>query len=244
MSQCALVKAPDPFSSPLPLEEGVYRALEKKPRVPLAQSSNFLPLTAAVYEPLWRMRSVGILTRGGFSVERELALMLEWTQPKPGERFLDAGCSSGLYARTLLKCEGGLEVHALDYSLPFLKKAREYSERGGVGPVLVLADLRALPYQDEVFDGVVSGGTLNELTGLSQTLGELARVLKPGGLMWQMYITKADTGLGRLGQGSLGLSGLRFVEPESLEAQANAAGFRLGRAQYRGRVGLALFRKV
>ena len=230
--------------SPLPLEGGIYRALEKKPRVPPAQASNFLPLTAAVYEPLWRMRSMGILTRGGFSVERELALMLEWTQPKPGERFLDAGCSGGLYARTLLEREGGLEVHAVDYSLPFLKKAKEYAERDGVEPVLVLADLRQLPYQDKVFDALVSGGTLNELTDLPGTLGETARVLRPGGLMWQMYITKADTGLGRLGQGSLGLSGLRFVEPKRLEAQANAAGFALLRAQYRGRVGLALFRKA
>ena len=244
MSQYALVKASNPFLSPLPLEGGIYRALEKKPRVPPAQSSNFLPLTAAVYEPLWRMRSIEILTRGGFSVERELTLMLEWTQPKPGERFLDAGCSSGLYARTLLEREGELEVHALDYSLPFLKKAKEYAERDGVEPVLVLADLRALPYQDEVFDGVVSGGTLNELTNLPRVLGEMARVLKPGGLMWQMYVTRADTGLGRLGQGSLGLSGLRFVEPKNLEEQANAAEFGLVRAQYRGRVGLALFRKV
>ncbi len=233
-----------PFSIPVPLEHGIYRALSQKPRVPPAQASNFLPLTAAVYEPLWRMRSMGILTRGSFSVERELALMLEWTQPKPGERFLDAGCSSGLYARTLLEREGGLEVHALDYSLPFLKKAKEYSKRGGVEPVLVLADLRALPYQDGVFDGVVSGGTLNELTDLPRTLSEMARVLKPGGQMWQMYVTKAGTGLGRLGQGTLGLSGLRFVEPKSLEEQANAAGFRLIRAQYRGRVGLALFRKA
>ena len=60
----------------------------------------------------------------------------------------------------------GLEVHALDFSLPFLREARQEAEGVGVDLTLVHADLRALPYEDESFHGVVSGGTLNELTDL------------------------------------------------------------------------------
>lgn len=231
------------FRHPLPLENGIYRALETRPKVPLAQTSNFWPLTARLYEPLWRRRSVELLTLGEFSVARELELMLTWTRPEAGETFLDAGCSAGLYARTLKAHEPGLNVHALDFSLSFLEEARQEAEGAGVDLTLIHADLRALPYKNESFQGVVSGGTLNELTSLPRMLAELARVLRPGGRMWQMYVTRADTGFGRLGQGPLRLSGLRFVEPESVEAQANAAGFELVRAQYRGRVALALFRK-
>ena len=232
------------FKQPVPLENGVYRALAKRPRVPLAQSSNFWPLTAAVYEPLWRKRSLGLLTRGAFLTERELELMLSWLKPEPGERVLDAAASGGLYARTLLQAQPDLDVHVLDFSRAFLKKAQGYAERDGVQPTFVLADVRALPYRDAVFDALVCGGSLNEFTDLPRTLSEFARVLKPGGRMWQMYLTRAEGWTGKMGQGLARLSGLRFVTAAGLEAEAQRAGFRLERAQYRGPVALALFRRT
>lgn len=232
----------DIFQRPLEQKDGIYRALEKRPRVPLAQSSNFWPLTAAVYEPLWRKRSLSLLTQGSFSTERELELMLSWLKPKAGERILDAATSGGLYARTLLEHTAELEVHALDFSEAFLKKAQDYAKRDGVSPVFVQADVRSLPYRDAVFDTLVCGGSLNEFTDLPQTLSEFSRVLKPGGRMWQMYLTQAQNVPGRLGQGLLRLSGLRFIDPEKLEQGAQTVGFGLERAEYRGPVALALFR--
>ena len=230
------------FKRPLELQNGVYQALTKRPRVPPAQSSNFWPLTAAVYEPLWRMRSLSLLTGGSFSTARELELLLAWLKPRPGERILDAAASGGLYARTLLAHTPGLKIHEVDYSPAFLKKAQQYAERDGVEPVFVRADVRALPYQDAVFDALVCGGSLNEFTDLPQTLAEFARVLKPGGKMWQMYITRAQSWPERFGQGLVRLSGLRFLDPEKLEREAHRAGFRLEQAQYRGPIALALFR--
>ncbi len=229
------------FSAPVRLENGVYRALPKRPRVPLAQSSNFWPLTAAVYEPLWRGRSLGLLTRGGFSTARELELMLAWLKPRPGERILDAAASAGLYARTLLQHTPELDVHALDFSLAFLQKAQAYAERDGVEPTLVHADVRALPYRDATFDALVCGGSLNEFTDLPLTLSEFARVLKPGGRLWLMYLTRAENWPGRTGQGLVRLLGLRFVAPQDLETHAYKTGLTLARAQYRGPVALALF---
>ncbi len=233
----------DFFAQPVRLEGGIYRALGKNPRVPLAQSSNFWPLTAKLYEPLWRRRSLGLLTGGTFSTERELALMLAWLKPQPGEVVLDAAASAGLYARTLLAHEPGLTVHAVDFSLPFLRKARAYAERDSVTPILVQADVRALPYRSSVFGALVCGGSLNEFTDLPLTLSEFSRVLKPGGRMWLMYLSSAQSWPGRSLQGIVRLSGIRFVEPRELEAQALAVGFDLVRAQHRGRVTLALFTK-
>jgi SAM-dependent methyltransferase len=232
----------DLFRTPIRLEEGVYRALVKHPRVPLAQSSNFWPLTAALYEPLWRRRSLSLLTRGSFSTARELELMLAWLKPQPGERILDAAASAGLYARTLLRHTPSPKVHALDFSLGFLKKAQLYAEQDGVEPVFVHADVRALPYRDTVFDALVCGGSLNEFTDLPGTLAEFARVLKPGGRMWLMYLTRAEGWPGRTVQGLVRLSGLRFVAPARLEREAQRTGFGLERAQYRGPVAMALFR--
>jgi SAM-dependent methyltransferase len=238
-------RAPDRlFSAPVRLEGGVYRALARSPRVPLAQTSNFWPLTAALYEPLWRRRSLALLTAGSFSTARELELLRAWLRPRPGEVILDAAASAGLYARTLLTHDPELSVHALDFSLPFLRKARSYAQRDGIQPVLVHADVRALPYRDASFDAVVCGGSLNEFTDLPRTLAEFARVLKPGGRMWQMYLTRASGWPGRLGQAALSLSGLRFWRPEALERSAQQAGFELVRAEYRGPVALTLFRLI
>lgn len=61
--------------------------------------------------------------------------------------------------------------------------------------------------------------------------------------MWQMYLTKAESVLGKGGQSLLRASGIRFIDSQRLEREAAEAGFRLVRAQYRGRVALALFGK-
>lgn len=66
-----------------------------------AQLVNRAPLAARVYEPLWRGRSLAILTFGGYDTERELATMVDWLRPTPEQRILDAACSAGLYARRL-----------------------------------------------------------------------------------------------------------------------------------------------
>ena len=102
--------------------------------------------------------------------------------------------------------------------------------------------MRRLPYRDAVFDALVCGGSLNEFTDLPRTLSEFARVLKPGGEMWQMYLTEAQGFPGKLGQGVIKLSGLRFINPEKLEREAQKVGFGLERAEYRGPVALALFK--
>lgn len=231
-----------PFDRDYPLEEGIYRTLKETPKVPLGQATNFLPLTAKVYEPLWRGRSVRLISGGSFSTERELKLMLAWLSPFRGERVLDAACSAGLYARLFLTSDPSLEVHALDFSLPFLKVAKSYAERDGVKPVLVHADVNALPYLNDSFDRIACGGSLNEFLDLPKALSEFARVLRPGGLMWQMYALKSEEPLGQVLQAVIRASGIRFIDQGELETRAGAVGLRLVRAQYRGGIGLALFR--
>ncbi len=233
-----------PFDLPLTKKRGIYRALSEKPDVPLAQRSNFWPLTAALYEPLWRRRSISLLTRGAFSTARELELLLTWLDPRPGERILDAGASAGLYARTLLRHTPGLEVHALDFSRPFLETARRYAKRDSVAPVLVHADVRHLPYQDAIFDAVVCGGSLNEFTDLSRTLTEFARVLKPNGKLFLMALLQSEGRPGRKIQRLLSLSGLQFFETERFGATVQTLGFSPLHVQICPPVSFSLYQKV
>ena len=175
---------------------------------------------------------------------RELGLMVKWTKPQPGEVVLDAACSAGLYARILLHHESKLKVHALDFSLPFLKKAKEYADEEELEMTLVHADVMRLPYKDSSFDLIVCGASLNEFTDLSRSTSEFSRVLKPGGLMWQMYVSKAEAWYGRLFQSLFRLSGIRVIDPAVLEHEAKEVGLRLVKAQHRKRITLALFEKV
>lgn len=230
--------------SQLLIKDGIHTTLNKRPRVPPAQASNFLPLTATLYEPLWRKRSLSILTSRTFSVDRELKLMLEWVAPEPKQVMLDAACSAGLYARTLLEQESSLELYALDFSLPFLKKAQQYAKRDKTPMTFIQADVAALPFKDESFDAIVCGGSLNEFTDLPTTVSEFSRVLKPNGKMWQMYLKPSEGLLGKAIQASLRPSGIRFVKPDVFEALCSEAGMRLVKAQHRNPVVMALFQKT
>lgn len=207
--------------------EGIVRTLDRSPRLPPAQASNLLPLTAALYEPLWRRQSLWLLSGGRTRVERELAELLRWAEGLGAGALLDVGCSSGLYARTLARAYPALEVHALDVSLPFLRRVALRSARDGLGLVAVHGDAAELPYRDRVFAALVSGGTLNELPDHRRALAEQARVLRPGGRLWHMYLTKAESTIGRSLQRSLQAAGLRFPDADEVVAAAAECGLEL-----------------
>ena len=195
-------------------------------------------LTARAYEPLWRHRSVGLLTRGAFSTARELKTLLAWTAPASGAEVLDVGCSAGLYARTL--AAAGANVHALDASRPFLEEAARLAARDGVNLTLVQGDAHALPFPDARFDLVTVGASLNEFADPARAVAEIARVLRPGGRAWFMYARRAGA-FGRPLQALMGWGGLRFPEPAELDAWADRAGLVPIRSEERGAVVLALY---
>lgn len=232
------------FDRHYPESGGIVRALAARPPLPLAQASNFWPPVAWLYEPLWRRRSMRLLTGGQLSTQQELAAMLQALAVKPGELVLDAGCSAGLYARSLKAQQPEAEVHALDFSLPFLRRAQATAARAGLKLVLVEADLSQLPYRDASFNAIACGGTPNELVALEPTLSELARVLAPGGRLWLMYVAPAERRGGRALQRVLARLGLRFIAPAALEQQAAVLGLSCSwRARY-GVVALELYRKT
>jgi ubiquinone/menaquinone biosynthesis C-methylase UbiE len=210
-----------------------------KAKYSLAQSSNFLPVTAALYD-LWRTKSIGLLTRENYPLEREFALMLGWLNVEAGQSFLDVGTSTGNYARAL--AGAGAKVTAIDISKAFLERAAQTS--GKLEILYEQANAEHLPYVDSSFDGAALGATLNEFFDTNLALKEIARVLKPGGKLFLMYLCESETSLGRLVQLPFKLLGVRFPNREAICTHLSSLGFERPRAEVRRAVAFELFIKT
>jgi SAM-dependent methyltransferase len=93
-------------------------------------------------------------------------------------RTLELGCGAGTYVRLLAK--RGHPVVGLDYSLPSLGRAvaADLPQAGRY----VAGDASRLPFQDETFQAVTCIGVLQALEQPEVALGEIARILEPGGV--------------------------------------------------------------
>lgn len=94
----------------------------------------------------------------------------------PDGPVLDAACGTGRHAAHLRKC-GYEEVIGVDPSEEMLSRAR--SKLPGVD--FRLGDLTGLPLEDGQMVGAVCALALSHLPDIGAAVGELARVLRPGG---------------------------------------------------------------
>ncbi|AIF41887.1 methyltransferase (plasmid) [Dermacoccus nishinomiyaensis] len=94
-----------------------------------------------------------------------------------GLRVLDAGCGHGPLTKELR--DRGATVSGFDLSPAMIAIARE---RLGQDADMRVADLAApLSYEDDAFDLITCSLALHYVEDWSPTLGELRRVLRPGG---------------------------------------------------------------
>lgn len=204
-----------------------------------AQRSNFLWPTTAYYEQVWRVRSLSLLGGGPFPVRDELALLNEWVRPERGGVYVDVGTSHGLYARAIahaMQTQGtGGTVFALDLAPAMLRRAGALVAQKGYTTVgLVRARAQAMPLPDAAADGVVNGGTFNEMGEQGAALREVRRVLKPDGAFFCMSLVAAESAWGHGVQRVLGTSGIIFPSQDETNALYAAAGLRITDQQRRG----------
>jgi len=103
---------------------------------------------------------------------------------RPGDRVLDACCGTGDLA--VAAAQAGGKVTGVDFSRPMLERARRKA------PELewIEADALALPFGDGSFDAATVGFGVRNLADLEGGLRELRRVLRPGGRLAILEITR------------------------------------------------------
>ena len=104
---------------------------------------------------------------------------------------LDVATGTGLIARDIRRMYGCRVVGA-DQSLEMMGSAEELSDRVG-------ADANALPFSDARFDLLVFSYLLRYVADPPQTLRELVRVLKPGGVIASVEFGVPPSPLPRIG---------------------------------------------
>jgi demethylmenaquinone methyltransferase / 2-methoxy-6-polyprenyl-1,4-benzoquinol methylase len=131
---------------------------------------------APVYDAMNRVITMGLDGRW-----RRLAAA---SVVQPGDRVLDAACGTGDLALAAL--ESGGRVTGLDFSERMLERARRKSD----AIEWVRGDVLALPFGDAAFDSATIGFGVRNVADLEAGLREFARVVRPGGRLAVLEITR------------------------------------------------------
>ncbi|MDP3207614.1 MAG: bifunctional demethylmenaquinone methyltransferase/2-methoxy-6-polyprenyl-1,4-benzoquinol methylase UbiE [Rhodoglobus sp.] len=111
---------------------------------------------------------------GGNAVLWRLA-MVRAVAPEAGERILDVAAGTGTSSAALQR--NGARVVALDFSQGMVAEGRRRHKK----IEFVEADAQKLPFGDNEFDAVTISFGLRNVADPKLALGEMYRVLKPGG---------------------------------------------------------------
>lgn len=121
----------------------------------------------------------------------DLELMRSEVARLPRPFVLDAGCGAGHTAVAV--APAAQEVIAYDLSAEMLGQVTQLAaERGAANVSVRQGDVENMPFEEGQFDAVVSRYSAHHWPNPGAALGEIGRVLKPGGLLLLCDIVSPD----------------------------------------------------
>ena len=114
---------------------------------------------------------------------------------RPGELALDVATGTGEVARILAQHYSGIKIVGVDFCLEMLARARAKlaTSPDGRRIQLIPGDALRLPFPDSTFDCVTIGFALRNVTDIASAFGEMARVVKPGGRVVSLELTRPSS---------------------------------------------------
>ena len=102
----------------------------------------------------------------------------------PGLRVLDFGCGPGSMSLSLAGYIDPGELHGVDMEESLIELARSKAREAGQGNAIFhVGDVTDLPFEDNFFDIAHGHNILMHVPDTQASLGEVKRVLKPGGII-------------------------------------------------------------
>jgi SAM-dependent methyltransferase len=138
---------------------------------------------------------------------------------------LDIACGTGMFTRGIAYTAS--KVYGIDISWKMLNRAYEYTKFYNLKNISLLrASAEALPFKEDIFDGISCCGALHLFPDLDNVLMEMSRVLKEGGKIAVMtYIRRGFLSIESLNQFFKTERGVQFFEIKELENLIKKNGF-------------------
>jgi len=116
---------------------------------------------------------------GGLEATEEL---IELCHIGEGKYVLDVGCGAGVTPSFIVK-KYGCRVVGVDISERMIERSKERTKREGVADRVELrvADAQDLPFEDDLFDAVITESVTAFPEDKQRAVNEYVRVTKPGG---------------------------------------------------------------
>jgi ubiquinone/menaquinone biosynthesis C-methylase UbiE len=111
---------------------------------------------------------------------------------REGGRVLDCGIGTGVFSLALAgKVAAPIQIEGVDISPSMLLRACLNLDRACIEARLHLRDVRDLPFAEGAFEAVIGAHVLERLLDPFAGLSEMARVLKPGGSLVIVVISRS-----------------------------------------------------
>lgn len=185
----------------------------------------FEPIVRMYESRLWR-RSPVVTAMTRISFEQEYETITRAARLEGSEMLLDLACGTGIYARPLAHQLTRGVVVGLDRSMPMLTYARRRARTEALDNLLFIhGDAAELPFSESRFDVVNCCGALHLFADLPRVLGQVKRVLKPGGRFTiAAYRKRAGALAEQVAHLRRSVSGMNAFRPDELELQITQAG--------------------
>jgi demethylmenaquinone methyltransferase/2-methoxy-6-polyprenyl-1,4-benzoquinol methylase len=138
------------------------------------------------------------LAISGFQEPRWRKRLVRATGLGPGDRALDVACGTGKVTTDLYAAvQPGGSALGVDFSAGMIEIARERTAPEAGSLTFVQGDALQLPVEDDAFDAATIAFGMRNLADYGRGFAEMARAVRPGGVVACLEITRPTSRLGR-----------------------------------------------